>query len=277
MSFQEEEQVGQRWRRSQQAVALAMEGRWREAVSANQSLIESFPNDVNAYNRLGRAYMELGEYSQAEEAYRRAMELDPYNAIAKKNLERLSRLGEAAVSTQGDSDKVEPQQFVEETGKAGLVNLYHLAPPEILAKMGAGDRVYLKIDGASLIVENAQGEHLGRVELRHEQRLIKLIEGGNKYTAAIVSSAEGLVTVIVREVYQDPGQAGRPSFPAKEFKSPRPYITDKVRREIEEYDEGGEEELGYTIVGGEGLGLSPEDAAKLDTNTGDEEAENEEE
>ena len=217
MSFQEEEQVGQRWRRSQQAVALAMEGRWREAVSANQSLVESFPNDVNAYNRLGRAYMELGEYSQAEEAYRRAMELDPYNAIAKKNLERLSCLGEAVLSLQGDSDKVEPQQFVEETGKAGLVNLYHLAPPEILAKMGAGDRVYLKIDGASLIVENAQGEHLGRVELRHEQRLIKLIEGGNKYTAAIVSSAEGLVTVIVREVYQDPGQAGRPSFPAKEF------------------------------------------------------------
>ena len=277
MSFQEEEQVGQRWRRSQQAIALAMEGRWREAVSANQSLIESFPNDVNAYNRLGRAYMELGEYSQAEEAYRRAMGLDPYNAIAKKNLERLSRLGEAVVSLQGDPDRVEPQQFVEETGKAGLVNLYHLAPPEILAKMGAGDRVYLKIDGSSLIAENAQGEHLGQVELGHEQRLIKLIEGGNKYAAAIVSSAEGLATVIFREVYQDPSQAGRPSFPAKEFKSPRPYITDKIRREIEEYDEGGEEELGYTIVGGGELGLSPEDAAKLDTNAGDEEAENEEE
>ena len=277
MSFQEEEQVGQRWRRSQRAIALAMEGRWREAVSANQSLIESFPNDVNAYNRLGRAYMELGEYSQAEEAYRRAMGLDPYNAIAKKNLERLSRLGEAVVSLQGDPDRVEPQQFVEETGKAGLVNLYHLAPPEILAKMGAGDRVYLKIDGSSLIVENAQGEHLGQIELGHEQRLIKLIEGGNKYAAAIVSSAEGLVTVIVREVYQDPSQAGRPSFPAKEFKSPRPYITDKIRREIEEYDDGGEEELGYTIVGGGELGLSPEDAAKLDTNADDEEAENEEE
>jgi len=118
MSYQEEEQVGQRWRRSKQAVALAMEGRWREAVSANQSLIENFPNDVTAYNRLGRAYMELGEYSQAGEAYRRAMELDPYNVIAKKNLERLSRLGEAVVDSQGGLDKVEPQQFVEETGKA---------------------------------------------------------------------------------------------------------------------------------------------------------------
>lgn len=275
MPYQEEEQVGQRWRRSRQAVALAMEGRWREAVSANQSLIENFPSDVNAYNRLGRAYMELGEYSQAEEAYRRAMEHDPYNVIAKKNLDRLSHLGGAAVSSQGDSDKVEPQQFVEETGKAGLVKLYHLATPEIVAKMGAGDKVYLKVDGSNLIAENAREEFLGRVEPGHEQRLLKLMGGGNKYSAAIVSSMEGIVNVIVREVYQDSSQAGRPSFPAKEFKSPRPYVTDKVRREIEEYEEG-EDELGYTIVGGEDLGLSPEDAAKLDTKAADEGDENEE-
>jgi len=277
MTYQEEEQVGQRWRRSKQAVALAMEGRWREAVTANQDLIESFPNDVNAYNRLGRAYMELGEYSKAGEAYRRAIELDPYNAIAKKNLARLSRLGEVAVGLQGDADKVEPQHFVEETGKAGVVSLYCLAPPEVLAKMVAGDRVHLKIDGSSLVVENARGEYLGRVEPGHEQRLIKLMEGGNKYSSAIVSSTEGLVTLIVREVYQDPAQAGRPSFPAKEFKSPRPYITDKVRREMEEYDEGGVEEPGYTIVGGGELELSPEDISKLDTKADDEEVENEEE
>jgi len=277
MTYQDEEQVGLRWRRSKQAIALAMEGRWREAVTANQDLIESFPNDVNAYNRLGRAYMELGEYSKAGEAYRRAIELDPYNAIAKKNLARLSRLGEVAGGLQGDADKVEPQHFVEETGKAGVVNLYRLAPPEVLAKMVAGDRVQLKIDGSSLVVENARGEYLGQVEPGHEQRLIKLMEGGNKYSSAIVSSTEGLVTLIVREVYQDPAQAGRSSFPAKEFKSPRPYITDKVRREMEEYDEGGEEEPGYTIVGGGELALSPEDISKLYTKADDEEAENEEE
>ena len=59
MSYQEEEQVSLRRRGSKQAIALAMQGRWREAVAANKSLIESFPNDVDAYNRLGRAYMEL--------------------------------------------------------------------------------------------------------------------------------------------------------------------------------------------------------------------------
>jgi len=273
MSYQEEEQAGLRRRRSRQAIALAMQGRWREAIEANKSLIESFPNDVNAYNRLGRAHMELGEYSQAKEAYRRALELDPYNTIAKKNLERLSRLREAVVGLPEDSHHVEPQHFVEETGKAGVVNLYHLGSREVLAKMVAGDKAYLKIDGSSLIVGNAQGEYLGQVEPKHEQRLMKLMEGGNKYSAAIISSTERMVTVIVREVYQDPSQAGKLSFPAKDFKSPRPYISDRiVRRELEEFgeveeEEAVEEEPGYTIVGGEEVELLPEEPLDKEDDT----------
>jgi len=242
MAYQEEEQVRLRRQRSKHAIALAMQGRWREAVAANQEIIASFPNDVDAYNRLGRAYIELGEYSSAKEAYSRAIELDPYNVIAQKNLRRLSYLGEAVAGSEADSDRAEPQYFIEETGKAGVVNLYHLAPREILAKMVAGDRVYLKVDGLGLTVENARGEYLGQVEPRHGQRLIKLIEGGNQYTAAIVSSAEDRVLVIIREVYQDPSQAGLLSFPPKGGESLRPYLSDKMlRRELEHIETEAEE------------------------------------
>ena len=92
------ESAGLRQQRGKQAIDLAMQGRWREAVAANQNLIESFPSDVSACNRLGRAYMELGEYTLAKEAYARALELDSYNTIAKKNLHRLSRLWEYLLS-----------------------------------------------------------------------------------------------------------------------------------------------------------------------------------
>jgi len=242
MAYQEEEQVRLRRQRSKNAIALAMQGRWREAVAANQEIIESFPNDVDAYNRLGKAYIELGEYSLAKEAYTRAMELDPYNIIAQKNLRRLSYLGEAVVSPEADSDKAKPQHFIEETGKAGVVNLYHLAPREVLAKIVAGDRVYLRVSDSSLTVENSRGEYLGLVEPRHAQRLIKLMEGGNQYAAAIVSSAEDRVTVIIREVYQDPSQAGQLSFPPRGGESLRPYLSDKVlRRELEYLEASGEE------------------------------------
>ena len=259
MSYKEEEQVRLRRQGSKQAIDLAMQGRWREAVAVNKSLIESFPNDVDAYNRLGRAYMELGEYSQAREAYSRAIELDPYNAIAKKNLRRLSHLVGAQVGLESNSHKVEPQYFIEEIGKAGVVNLYKLAPPGVLARMAAGERVSLKIDGASLIVENARGEYLGQVDPKYGQQLIKLMEGGNKYTAAIVGSTEEMVTIIIREVYQDPSQVGRLSFPSKGVEDVRPYVGDRIIRRGLEHEEALPEEPGYTIIGGEGEELLPEE------------------
>jgi len=240
MTYQEEEQVRLRRQRSKNAIALAMQGRWREAVAANQEIIESFPNDVDAYNRLGKAYIELGEYSLAKEAYTKAVELDPYNIIAQKNLRRLSYLGEAVVSSEG-SDKAKPEHFIEETGKAGVVNLYHLAPQKVLAKIVAGDKVHLRVSDLSLAVENSRGEYLGVVEPKHAQRLIKLIEGGNQYAAAIVSSAEDRVTVIIREVYQDPSQAGQLSFPPKGGEGLHPYLSDKVLRRGLEYIEAEEE------------------------------------
>jgi len=233
MAYQEEEQVRLRRQRSKHAIALAMKGRWREAVAANEDIITSFPGDVDAYNRLGRAHIELGEYALAKEAYARTIELDPYNIIAQKNLQRLSYLGEGA-GEEDDSDRVEPQHFIEETGKTGVVALYRLAPLAVLAKMGAGDKVYLKADGAGLNVENGRGEYVGQVEPKHGQRLIKLMAGGNRYSAAIVSVNEERVTVIIREIHQAPSQAGQLSFPPKGMDSLRPYLSDKMlRRELE--------------------------------------------
>jgi tetratricopeptide (TPR) repeat protein len=235
------------------------------------SLLESFPNDVDAYNRLARAYMELGEYSLAKEAYERAIELDPYNTIARKNLSRLSHLGETSVGSEVGFDRVEPHQFIEEVGKAGVVNLCRLAPAEILAKTVAGSRVNLKIDGSGLIVENSYGDCLGQIDPKHGQRLIKLIEGGNKYTVTVVSSTEEVVTVMMREVYQDPSQAGRLSFPPKGAEGFRPYIGDRIIRRELEYEEALSGEPSYTIIGGGETEILSEESMDTDDEVNSEE------
>jgi len=271
MTYQEEEQTRLRRQSSKQAIALAMEGRWQEAVATNKSLLENFPNDVDAFNRLGRAYLELGEYPLAREAYEKAMELDPYNIIARKNVERLSHLVGAVVNSVGSFQKVEPYQFIEEVGKAGVVNLYRLAPAEVLARTVAGSRVDLVTDGSNLIVRNSRGEYLGHVEPKHGQRLIKLMEGGNKYTASIISSTADLVTVIIREVYQDPSQAGRLSFPPKGTESYRPYVSDRMLRRELENEEVLADKPGYTVIGGEETELLNEDSADIDDETEEEE------
>ncbi len=273
MAYQEEKRTTARRQATRQAIALAMQGHWREAITANKGILENFPNDVDAYNRLGRAYMELGEYALARQAYQKTIEFDPYNTIAGKNLERLAHLAETVAATEGELQKVEPQQFIEEVGKAGIVNLHHLAPPEVLAKMIAGAKVNLKIEGTGLIVENSRGESLGQVEPKHEQRLIKLIEGGNKYSAAIVKSTPEAVTAIIREEFQHPSQAGRLSFPARASEPFRPYVVDRVIRRELDYEETLPGETSYTIVGGE---LGGEEAELLAEESPDAEEENEE-
>ncbi|MFC1980721.1 tetratricopeptide repeat protein [Chloroflexota bacterium] len=259
MALEEEKLIRLREQYSKQAIALAMEGQWREAVAVNKNIVENFPRDVEAYNRLGRAYMELGEYTQAREAYNQTLELDPYNAIAKKNIQRLSYL-KGAVRSQNEFDRVEPHHFIEEIGKAAVVDLYALAPIEILAGMVAGDKVYLKADGSSLRAENSRGEYLGQVAPRHALRLVKLMAGGNKYTAAVVSSAADMMTIIIREVYQAPGQAGQLSFPSKGVEAVRSSVSERMFRPEPEHEEEMEDESGYTIIGGEEIEVLPEES-----------------
>ena len=245
MSYQDDRQIRLKRERSKRAVTLAMQSQWREAVAANKSIIEDFPNDADAYNRLGKAYMELGEYSSAREAYSRAIEIDANNIIAKKNLDRLSRLREAQAGLDSETREVEPQQFIEEAGKAGVVTLYRSAPAEVLARVVAGEKVYLKIDGSNLVVEDAHGQYLGQVEPKRGQRLVKLMQGGNEYTAAIISSTDDTASVIIREVYQHPNQVGQLSFPRKAIEGLPPEISDKIPKpELEVKEESvGEPEV----------------------------------
>ena len=242
-----------------------MEGKWKDTIAVNCRLIEIFPDDVEACNRLGRAYLEMGEYSRSEEAYQRTREIDPYNTIAQKNLERLARLKGNNGGIAGGVDKLEPQSFIEEIGKAGVVQLVNLAPPETVVRMIAGDRVQLQISDSTLTVESNTGEYLGKVGTERGQRLSRLAQGGNRYTAAVVSASGEALSIIIREVYQHPSQAGRISFPSRKLSGLRTDIGDRVLRRELEQDESGSGDFGYTVVGaGEEAELLIEDTVDDD-------------
>jgi tetratricopeptide (TPR) repeat protein len=241
MPDREEDKARLRRKASQEAIALAMQSRWQEAVTVNQSIIDLFPTDIDAYNRLGRAYTELGEFAKAKEAYSRTIELDPYNSIAQRNLQRLSLLRDSKVSVKEERREASPDLFIGEMGKAGVVNLKDLAPKEVLAKMAAGNQVYLKVRGRQLVVENEQGEYLGLVEPPHGLRLARLIEGGNKYVAAIVKIDTNNARVIIRETFQHPSQVGRLSFPVKAVEGFQPHVKDTLLRHEAGEDEALEE------------------------------------
>jgi len=265
MTPNDEKQIRYKEQRSKEAIDLAMQAKWQDAVNVNQEILENFPEEVDALNRLGRAYLELGQFKLSREAYGKAVKLDPYNAIANRNLRRLNDLKDSK-KTEVETDKVEPEKFIEEIGKAGVVTLTDLSPKEKRALTVAGDKAVLKVEGSSLVVENGRGEYLGRVESKQGQRLVRLTLGGNKYTALVVkSTAEGM-TVMVRETYQHPSQAGKLSFPPKGMDEFRSYGSDKLLKMESEGED--EDESGYTIIGGDEVEVLPEESGEANDDTG---------
>jgi hypothetical protein len=225
---------------AEQAIQLALESKWEEAVTLNRSLLSLQRSDVDAWNRLGKALIELGRFAEARDAYGESIQLDPVNSIAKRNLDRLSTIKEDEQPREATA-KVAQDLFIEEIGKTGVTVLEDVAS-ETLATLTAGDEVYIKPGEELLSIENAQGDLLGRIEPKLALRLLRLIEGGSRYAAAIKSVTEKEAEVIIKEIYRDPNQT-RPSFPTVGGEGVRPYIRDSLLRLSDEDDEEFDEEV----------------------------------
>lgn len=229
MVFQAEDRTRVKKQHADLAIQMALQGRWNEAARINKAIIEAFPADVDAFNRLGKAMTELGRYAEARDAYMKALQVDPLSTIASKNLARLKALGEEAAPPRVASQKLSPQMFIAETGKTGITALVrpHM---DIAARLTAGDRVNLHRQNGSLVIQNAAGEYVGEVEPRLAQRLIKLIAGGNEYVAAVSAMDAASISIFIRETFQHATQIGKLSFPPTVSESFRPYVKGRLLR-----------------------------------------------
>jgi Tetratricopeptide repeat len=227
-----------------EAIELALASRWAEAVQVNRGIVDRFGPDEDTLNRLGKAYTELGQLNEAIEAYQSTLKMNPVNPIALKNLSKLQALrGGQPVPTS--KAKVDVDAFIEETGKTSLTALHVHADGDPCSKVAGGDPVKLIVAGDTMNVETARGVSLGHLEHALGRRLIKFLEGGNRYSGAVATCEGGAVKIIVRETYQDPKFFGRPSFPIKRGRDEfRPYAKESLltrNADVEEAEEDGEE------------------------------------
>jgi hypothetical protein len=255
-SSEEKARLKKQW--TDQAIQQALKSQWDEAAATNKNILNIFPTEPDAFNRLGKALSELGQYSEARQAYSQTLKYSPGNVIAQKNLDRLASLEEGSDGrTQGGKfEGIDPVLFIEETGKTGMTELINLSPARTLGKVAVGDKVSLVVSGHSLHVKTASGDKIGQIEPRLANRLINFMEGGNRYAAAVLNKEKGLIRLIIREEYQHPTMFGKVSFPSQGAgtgETIRAYIKESVLRyereddddanEDEYYDGGDEEEM----------------------------------
>ena len=234
--FQEDAQVQVKRRESERAVKLAMSNRWEDAAAANRAILDVFPNDTDSYNRLGKALMELKRYPAAKKAYKKALGLDESNKVARKNLERITALAKAGAAGS-KAAQADPSLFIEEMGKTALTTL-SAVDSDVLIKLTAGDSVELKRKRSDLIVQTAGGDAIGSIEPKLRARILKLLESGSEYAAAITSLAGDECHIIIKETHRDVSQAG-PSFPtAITTETVRPYTKDSLIQRGTKDEEG---------------------------------------
>lgn len=228
-----------------EAIELALGNKWAEAVTVNRAIMDRFGPDEDTLNRLGKAYTEMSQLDEAVEAYQGTLKMNPVNPIALKNLSKLQGLrGGQPVPTS--KAKVDVDAFIEETGKTALTALHvHGEGGDPCSKVSGGDPVRLIVAGDTMNVETARGVNLGHLEHALGRRLIKFIEGGNRYSGAVATCDANAIRIIVRETYQDPKFFGRPSFPIKKGREEfRPYAKESLLPrsvDAEDGEEDGEE------------------------------------
>ena len=249
--------------RAKRAVALAMHGKWEQAATVNQSIVREFPDDLEAYNRLGKALSELGRNRDAKAAFESVLQRSPKNSIAKKNLVRLAKFSDDVSPRVAKRASRSVHAFIEESGKAGVTTLTKPAPTSVLLELTPGDLVKLSVTGRALTVTDESGAYIGLVEPRVGSRIARLIKGGNRYEATVTSAEDQRLDIIIRETYKSPSQMGVVSFPLRGSAEYGGYLPSQAMA----YD-AGDEEMEIPVA----EKVAVKDWSNDDTEPGDDEA-----
>lgn len=225
---------------AQNAISLALLGKWSESIDANLKILKENSNDTEALCRLTRAYSEIGKIKDAKETANKVLSIDPTNQIAIKFLEKLKH-----TKTPGKQlSKMCVESFLEEPGKTRMIELVNLGNPENLAGIDPGDEVKITTYSHRVSITSYEGKYLGRLPDDISARLKYMIKNGCKYLALVKSISHKSITVFIREIEKGPKLEGSASFPPEKIEyvsfTP-PELVHKDTPDVESIEESAED------------------------------------
>jgi len=198
----------------QQAISAALSSNWEEAQRLNLLIIESDPQNIEAINRLGRAYFETGNLKESQGYFEKSLTIDSYNQIAAKFLKRIETFSKKGMKLNANhtSIQISSDFFIEEPGKTKMVTLLKVAEPQKLSLLSTGTLANLVIKNRGLAVTDPYGEYLGILPDDLSHRLLRLIKGGNKYQAIVKNIKTNALSILIRETHRAAKFRNQPSF-----------------------------------------------------------------
>lgn len=201
---------------AQKAISFALHGEWEEAIKANLEILKLSPNDVDALNRLAKAYAEVGRGNLAKDTSQKVLDIDPINPIALRCLDKWKST-KFEVTPQNKPTNTQRHEFIEESGKTKLVLLLHPGETSLLATLDSGDEVKLLTHPHSVSVLTIDDKYIGKLPDDLAARLRTLIKSGNKYQTLIKSVIGKDVTVFIKEIEKSESLKNSTSFPTEKI------------------------------------------------------------
>ncbi len=72
-----------------EADTLILQARFREVISLCEEMIFIEPDDAWAYEKMGAAYLVLGDARRAKEAFLNTLDIDPHSEVALRSLRKI--------------------------------------------------------------------------------------------------------------------------------------------------------------------------------------------
>lgn len=223
---------------AQQAIDSALSGNWPQAVELNQQILSTSPDDLDALNRLAKAYSELGEMDKAKAQANKVVKLDPSNSIATKALARWKTVKKGEISKSIPSSS---STFLEEPGKTKIISLLHVGCPEVISNIDAGDKVQLDCHCHRVAVATLDGKYIGKLPDDLSLKIKNLASRGYEYETTIMSVDNSEVKVFVKEIKRSPNMEDVVSFPIEKIEYSATTRADSTNRSETEEMSLGEE------------------------------------
>lgn len=201
----------------QNAINCALTHDWKQAIENNKAIIEENSTDIDALKRLAYAYSKLNKIEKAKKIYRQILNLDKYNLIAQKNLEKIKSLPKAFKENSLSSitpNLISAGQFIEEPGKTKVVILTNIAPVSTLSRLHIGDTVYLHPKKHSVEIRSFNKTYIGAIADDISYRLLMFIQAGNEYNVCIKNIHSKGISVFIKEIKRGKKLINQPTFMA---------------------------------------------------------------
>jgi tetratricopeptide (TPR) repeat protein len=247
------------------AVGHALAGEWADAIRANQKLIEANPDDIEARNRLGKAYASLGKASEAISAYKAVLVIAPHNRIAQNNLSKLESLGSHGEIAMAGGAAMEMQRASSSVrGASVITRLSRVAGDDVIESVAQGEILDIAPSPVGIRISTRAGKYLGVINTTLSGRIARLIIEGNKYEVYATHIGPELMDVTIVECFKSAKLINVASFPARYQEAFSQGTIEKYDlSEVEQPDEtldsahfelGQEEDEGFRTPSGTDLG-----------------------